>query len=110
MPPGGKREGAGRPRGGNNQNKLDLAELARTHTQSALDVLIAIMKNPAEVAAARVSSANSILDRGYGKAPQLLDLSNKDGTLSRPQTILLRGPHDDSDPSDSAQANLDIHG
>lgn len=110
MARGGKREGAGRPPGGNNQGKLDLAELARTHTQSALDVLIAIMQNPAEVAAARVSSANIILDRGYGKAPQLLDLSNKDGTLSRPQTILLRGPDDNSDPSDTTQADTDIHG
>lgn len=102
MARGGKREGAGRPAGAVTQGKLDLAELARTHTESALSVLVKIMNADQEAASARVSAANVILDRGYGKAPQALDLSNKDGTLSRPQTILLRGPDDDSDPTDTA--------
>ena len=101
MARGGKRSGAGRPAGAVNQDKLDLAELARTHTIEALTTLVAIMKAEQEPAAARVSAANTILDRGYGKAAQALDLSNKDGTLSRPQTILLRGPDDDSDPTDT---------
>jgi hypothetical protein len=71
---GGKRAGAGRPQGRRNkatvEQKLTLEELARTHTDAALAVLIEVAQH-GQSEAARVSAANSILDRGYGKPRQL---------------------------------------
>lgn len=71
---GGKRPGAGRPQGRRNkatvEQKLTLEELARTHTETALAVLVDIARY-GQSEAARVSAANAILDRGYGKPRQL---------------------------------------
>jgi hypothetical protein len=71
---GGKRAGAGRPSGRRNKataaQKLTLEELARTHTETALTVLVEVAQQ-GQSEAARVSAANSILDRGYGKPRQL---------------------------------------
>ena len=48
----------------------EVRELARTHTGEAVETLVSIMKNPKAAPAARVSAANALLDRGYGKPPQ----------------------------------------
>lgn len=50
--------------------KKDLQQLARTHTEAAIRTLFGIMKQPKAQASARVQAANSILDRGWGKAAQ----------------------------------------
>jgi hypothetical protein len=49
----------------------EIRSLARSHTRSALNVLVRVMQNKDATAAARVSAANAILDRGWGKALQL---------------------------------------
>lgn len=70
---GGKRPGAGRPQGGKSratlQAKATLSELARRHTKTALEVLVMVAKT-GESESARVSAANAILDRAYGKPSQ----------------------------------------
>lgn len=75
---GGKRQGAGRPKGAKDKATKDhgatIAELAREHTDSALSALIEIATF-GKSEPARVAAANSILDRGYGKPPQALELS-----------------------------------
>jgi hypothetical protein len=48
----------------------EVKELARKHTGKAIETLVSIMDNPKAAPAARVSAANSLLDRGYGKPPQ----------------------------------------
>ena len=48
----------------------EVKELARAHTAAAIETLVAIMDNPKAAPAARVSAANALLDRGYGKPPQ----------------------------------------
>ena len=53
----------------------DVADAARERTQDAIDVLAAIMKDPKAPAAARVSAAQAILDRGYGKPAQAVEVS-----------------------------------
>jgi hypothetical protein len=53
--------------------------LARGHTKTALNVLVGIMRSKDATAAARVSAANAILDRGWGKATQ--PVGNDDGPL-----------------------------
>jgi hypothetical protein len=42
----------------------------RAHTGEAVQTLVSIMTNPKSAPAARVSAANALLDRGYGKPPQ----------------------------------------
>src|SRR5437762_11805492 len=57
--PGGRPKAAGR-----------IQELARQHSQEALETLVKICGDPKGSPAARVSAANAILDRAYGKPPQ----------------------------------------
>jgi hypothetical protein len=48
----------------------EIRSIARSHTRTALNVLVGIMRSKDATPAARVSAANSILDRGWGKAAQ----------------------------------------
>jgi hypothetical protein len=48
----------------------EIKSLARAHTESAINVLAGIMNETSAPRAARVSAANSLLDRGWGKATQ----------------------------------------
>lgn len=48
----------------------EIRSLARSHTRTALNVLVGVMRSKDATAAARVSAANAILDRGWGKAHQ----------------------------------------
>src|SRR6202163_380180 len=69
-PPGTKNSG---------KNPHRNRSLASSHTRTAVNVLAAIMRSKDATAAARVSAANAILDRGWGKATQ--PVGNDDGTL-----------------------------
>jgi hypothetical protein len=51
----------------------EIRSLARSHTRTALRVLVGVMRSKDATAAARVSAANAILDRGWGKAPQAIE-------------------------------------
>lgn len=66
---GGARPGAGRKMGKVGQAKRDLAAMAKKHAETALKVLVEVATS-GESEAARVSAANAILDRGYGKPTQ----------------------------------------
>jgi hypothetical protein len=46
--------------------------LARRHSRAAVKVLAAIMNDEEGPATARVSAAQALLDRGWGKAAQML--------------------------------------
>ncbi|WNV09967.1 hypothetical protein [Tardiphaga sp. 709] len=50
----------------------EIRSLARSHSDKALNVLVGIMNEKTAPAAARVAAANSIIDRGWGKAPTTL--------------------------------------
>ncbi len=69
---GGKRSGAGRPKGALGKVGADVRELAQQYTGDALRVLAEIMLNQDAPHAARVSAANILLDRGYGKPTQTI--------------------------------------
>ena len=51
----------------------EIRSLARSHTRTAIRVLVGIMRSDDATPAARVSAANAILDRGWGKAAQPLE-------------------------------------
>lgn len=75
---GGARPGAGRKAGKVSQAKRELSDMAKSHAEMALQTLADIAEN-GESEAARVSAANGILDRAYGKAPQAMIHTGKDG-------------------------------
>jgi hypothetical protein len=54
----------------------EIRSLARGHTRTALNVLVGVMRSKDATAAARVSAANAILDRGWGKATQAIENSD----------------------------------
>jgi hypothetical protein len=59
----------------------EIRSLARAHTDSALKVLAGIMNQTEAPPAARVAAANSLLDRGWGKAAQIIAGDENDGPV-----------------------------
>jgi len=79
---GGKRPNAGRKAGsvvrGTIENRDAIGELARAHTEVALQALVKVATK-SDSDAARVSAASALLDRGYGKPRQTAEITGKDG-------------------------------
>jgi hypothetical protein len=73
-----KKGQSGNP-GGRPKAVAEVQELARQHTTDAVQTLVSIMTDPKSAPAARVSAANSLLDRGYGKPPQHQHITGADG-------------------------------
>ena len=82
---GGKRAGSGRPRGGKNPKTLEIQAAARLYAGDALAALRHVA-HKGESEGARVSAAVALLDRGYGRARQSVELS---GAVELP-TIVIR--------------------
>ena len=82
MAHGGARRGAGRPKGRVTQAKRDLMDMAKDHGETALAVLVEIATNKQASEGARVSAANALLDRGYGKPTQTVDNKSSDGSMT----------------------------
>ena len=55
----------------------EIRSLARSHTRTAINALVGVMRSKDATHAVRVSAANAILDRGWGKAAQAVE--NADG-------------------------------
>lgn len=93
---GGKRKGAGRPAGSRSRatfnQKATLSELARDHTDVALSALVDIAMN-GESESARVSAATALLDRGYGRPRQAveMELQTEDRLSQAVREISARG-------------------
>jgi hypothetical protein len=65
--------------GGMPKGALDVKQLAREHTSSAIETLAAIMHDSGAQPSARVAAAIHLLDRGFGKPKQEIAQS---GSLS----------------------------
>jgi hypothetical protein len=76
----------------------EIRSLARSYTRTALNVLVGVMRNKDATAAAKVSAANAILDRGWGKATQ--PVGNGDGgaleLIHRIERIIVHPENSDS--------------
>jgi hypothetical protein len=59
--------------------------------------LAEVMADKDQPAAARVSAANAILDRGYGKPSQPIDGDGEGGAIKAVTEIILRGVKADGD-------------
>jgi hypothetical protein len=58
----------------------EIRSIARSHTRTALNVLVGVMRNTKAPPPARIAAANAILDRGWGKATQTIE-NGDDGAL-----------------------------
>ncbi|MBS1060755.1 DUF5681 domain-containing protein [Gluconobacter sp. Dm-44] len=57
----------------------EVIALARSHTVTAITALAEIAGSPASPESARVSAANALLDRAWGKAKETVEISGQDG-------------------------------
>lgn len=73
---GGKRSGAGRKTGSQNKTTAEIRDYAREYSEAAIKALVAVMESEGTPAAAKVSAANSLLDRAHGKPSQSLDIEH----------------------------------
>jgi hypothetical protein len=64
------------PRNDMSKTITEIRSLARSHTRTAINALVGVMRAKDATHAARVSAANAILDRGWGKAAQALESSD----------------------------------
>ena len=79
----------GRVKGVPNKATADVKEAARIHGPDAIRVLAALMTD-ADTDSAKISAANSILDRAYGKATTVV--GNEEGEAFRVvHELVLRG-------------------
>lgn len=82
MKTGGRRTGAGRPKGVQNKTtkeaRATIGELARHHADEAIMTLVHVATN-GQSESARVAAANALLDRGYGRPSQSMELTGSDG-------------------------------
>ena len=88
---GGRRPGAGRPKGSRNKATLarevagrTLTELAREATTAAVDTLRDVMTDPAVPGSARVAAATALLDRAYGRPAQRVEAPPSRGDDDKP--------------------------
>ena len=81
---GGARPGGGRPKGGKNAKTLEIEAAARLYAGDALAALRHVAHN-GESEGARVSAAVALLDRGYGRARQSVELS---GAVELPTIVI----------------------
>jgi len=80
----------------------EIRSIARSHTRTAINVLVGIMRAKDATPAARVSAANSILDRGWGKAALPLQSGDEDAItmIHRIERVIVH-------PEDSMERALD---
>lgn len=81
MANGGKREGSGRKPGSQNKATSQIRALASEHAETAIQTLVDLMQSGETPAAARVSAAKELLERGFGRSGNYVSL-NLDQPLS----------------------------
>ena len=73
--------------GGRPKVLSEVRDLAREHTVTAIDTLVSIMCNENAAAAARITAAQAILDRSYGKPSQSMRIEEQ-----RPMAVISGEP------------------
>lgn len=75
----------------------EIRSLARGHTEAAINCLAGIMNKTDAPDAARVSAANSLLDRGWGKPAQPIsgDEENPLELIHRIERVIVRPSNQD---------------
>ena len=118
MPRGGKRHGAGRKPGSRSRETTErlagvrsLSELARSYADTALDTLAAVTSDDTAPASARIAAACALLDRGYGRPPQRVELDDpppKEAAEDVPRLICPGDPEHQPPPEDTQEISHDL--
>jgi hypothetical protein len=87
--PGGRSPNAG----GLSLEKRELIDLARERSPAALDKIFAIMNDERVPPAVQLAAAGMILDRGYGKPNQQVEVSDQGATLEEMLTALWKAKY-----------------
>ena len=87
----GERRG-GRRKGVPNKATAAIRDIAREYTTQAIATLVEVMGDNTQPAPARVSAANALLDRGYGKPSNVIAGDEDGGPLKVIHEIALTGP------------------
>ena len=74
--PARKGEPSRNPRG-RPKKDLAVADMAREHAQQAIDTLAQCLSDPGASWPAKVSAASELLDRGFGRSPQSLEVEQR---------------------------------
>jgi hypothetical protein len=77
-----KHPASGRKPGVVNKATADIKALAQVHGAEAIATLAKLMREGVHEKT-RMAAASALLDRGYGRAAQSIDVSNSDGTLQK---------------------------
>ena len=77
----------------------EIRSLARSHTRTAIKVLVGVMNSKDATHSARLAAANSILDRGWGRPPQSPETAGKGGgeMVERIERIIVNPENTDSE-------------
>jgi hypothetical protein len=62
------------PGAGRKPDAMNVAAMARVHTQRAVELLREVIDDPKAPQASRVMASQALLDRGWGKAPVQIDV------------------------------------
>lgn len=94
---GGYRPGSGRKPGETTAAKRDLMAMAMDLGEDALAALKEIANDRSAPPAARVSAATAILDRGFGKPSQALNIGGQGNNPLVTRIVIEAAAHDDGD-------------
>ena len=90
MPAGGKRRGAGRPKGSRaltllapTGERMAFYEAARLYDKEALRVIASVMMDAKQPTSLRLAAANDLLDRAYGRPPVAIDATTRETSLKK---------------------------
>jgi hypothetical protein len=103
MPRGGKREGAGRKPGKPNRPKFDIQAEAEKRAEKALKVFDDIFASKKVSPLTRLSAADKILDRAFGKPVQSTQMLDPNGDVVAPVLVQIVA----ATPADVAKAQAD---
>jgi hypothetical protein len=78
---------SGNPTGRAKKDK-SLAELAQKHAEKAINALVEVVSDKTAPPNSRVSAAAELLDRGFGRAPQSLDVKHEHNFSSQFEAFL----------------------
>jgi hypothetical protein len=107
MAAGGKRRGAGRPKGSRaltllapTGERMAFYEAARQYDKMALQVIVSVVMDEKQPASLRLAAANDLLDRAYGRPPMAVQVDEMSREPALKKVIEIRWlPPDPNDTS-----------
>jgi len=96
------RRGTTRKAPGKSAGSGSVQELARRHTKTAIETLVAICDDDEQSASSRIAAAQALLDRGHGKASAVASSSTPSATANALLAALEALPDDERAKLDAA--------